>query len=105
MIRRGVLNNRIIQTVTTDNGCEFSHFEELEKLFKAKVYYTHAYASYEKGAIENANRLVRRWYKKGTDFNKVPRKDILALEGFINSIHRKSLNGMTSKAYCKKIAN
>lgn len=105
MIRRGVLNDRIIQTVTTDNGCEFSHFEELEKLFKAKVYYTHAYASYEKGAIENANRLVRRWYKKGTDFNKVPRKDILALEGFINSIHRKSLNGMTSKAYCKKIAN
>ncbi|MBQ2281906.1 MAG: hypothetical protein II332_03965, partial [Kiritimatiellae bacterium] len=28
-----------------------------------------------------------------------------AREGFINSIHRKSLNGMTSKAYCKKIAN
>ena len=64
-----------------------------------------AYALYEKGAIENANRLVRRWYKKGTDFSKVPRKDILTLEGFINSIHRKSLNGMTSKAYCKKIAN
>lgn len=73
--------------------------------FKAKIYYTHAYASYEKGAIENANRLVRRWYKKGTDFSKVPRKDILAIEGFINSIHRKTLNKMTSKAYCKKNAD
>lgn len=105
MIHRGALNVQSIKTVTTDNGCEFSHFEELEKLFKAKLYYTHAYASYEKGAIENANRLVRRWYKKGTDFSKVPRKDILSLEKIINSIHRKSLNGMTSKDYCRKIAS
>ena len=105
MIHRGALNVQSIKTITTDNGCEFSHFEELEKLFKAKLYYTHAYASYEKGAIENANRLVRRWYKKGTDFSKVTRKDILSLEKIINSIHRKSLNGMTSKDYCRKIAN
>lgn len=33
------------------NGYEFSHFEELENLFIAKVYYTHAYAPYEKTLI------------------------------------------------------
>ena len=44
------------------------------------------------GAVENVNRIVRRWFPKGTDFSKVPRKEILALESIINSIHRKSLN-------------
>ena len=43
--------------------------------------------------------------QKRTNFSKVPRKDILAIEGFINSIHRKTLNKMTSKAYCKKNAD
>ena len=45
--------------VTTDSGCEFLDQKRLDRLFKAKVYYTRAYASYEKGSIENCNRLVR----------------------------------------------
>ena len=50
--------------------------------------HTGAYASYEKGAVENCNRLVRRWYPKGTDFNRLTRRQIRQLEDWINSIHR-----------------
>lgn len=53
-----------------------------------ETYYTGAYASYEKGAVENCNRLVRRWYPKGTDFNRLTRRQIRQLEDWINSIHR-----------------
>ena len=42
--------------------------------------HTGAYASYEKGAVENCNRLVRRWYPKGTDFNRLTRRQIRQLE-------------------------
>jgi len=62
-----------------------------------KVYYTHAYAAWEKGTVENANRLVRRWYPKGTDFSRVSPARIAALESAINSIHRKRLGGHTAQ--------
>ena len=69
-----------------------------------ETYYTRAYASYEKGAIENCNRLVRRWYPKGTDFNLLTRRQIQQLEHWINSIHRESLNGETAYAYDSRLA-
>ena len=97
MKRRGALPT--VLSVTTDNGCEFLDQKRLDKLFNSKVYYTRAYASYEKGSIENCNRLVRRWYPKGTDFNNLTRKQIRQLEDTINSIHRESLNGETAYAY------
>ena len=53
---------------------------------------------------ENCNRLVRRWYPKGTDFNQLTRRQIQHLEDWINSIHRESLNGETAHAYDSRLA-
>ncbi len=94
----------VVRSVTTDNGCEFLSQRRLDRVFKAETYYTRAYASYEKGAIENCNRLVRRWYPKGTDFNRLTRRDIQQLEDWINSIHRESLKGETAYAYDSRLA-
>ena len=93
-----------VRSVTTDNGCEFLSQERLDRAFRAETYYTRAYASYEKGAIENCNRLVRRWYPKGTDFNQLTRRQIRQLEDWINTIHRESLNGETAYAYDSRLA-
>ena len=99
-ILRRVKTIRIV-TLTTDNGSEFLDHEAIEALFRRhgapKVYYTHAYAAWEKGTVENANRLVRRWYPKGTDFSRVSPARIAALESAINSIHRKRLGGHTAQ--------
>lgn len=93
-----------VRSVTTDNGCEFLSQQRLDRVFGAETYYTRAYASYEKGAIENCNRLVRRWYPKGTDFNRLTRRQIQQLEDWINTIHRESLNGETAYAYDQRLA-
>ena len=103
MKRRGAL--RTVLSVTTDNGCEFLDQRRLDRIFRAEVYYTRAYASYEKGSIENCNRLVRRWYPKGTDFNALTRRQIRQLEDTINTIHRESLNGETAYAYDKRLSS
>ena len=58
-----------------------------------------AYASWEKGSVENCDRFVRRWYPKGTDFGKCTRADMHRLERVINSIHRKLLDGLTAYQY------
>ena len=102
MKARGALPT--VRSVTTDNGCEFLSQERLDRAFKAETYYTRAYASYEKGAIENCNRLVRRWYPKGTDFNQLTRRQFRRLEDWINTIHRESLNGETAYAYDSHLA-
>ena len=94
----------VVRSVTTDNGCEFLDQRRLDRAFRAEVYYTRAYASYEKGSVENCNRIVRRWFPKGTDFNAFTRRDIRCLENTINSIHRQSLNGETAYAYDSRMA-
>ena len=88
----------------TDNGCEFLSQRILDRAFRAKTYYMRVYASYEKGAIESCNRLVRRMHPKGTNFNRLTRREIQQLEDWINSIHRESLKGETAYAYNQRLA-
>ena len=102
MRARGALP--VVRTVTTDNGCEFPGQQRLDGELGAEVYYTRAYASYEKGSVENCNRLVRRWYPKGTDFSRTSRREIRDLEDWINSMHRESLNGETAYDYDSRLA-
>ena len=100
LIRSGIMKN--VLSITTDNGCEFIDSKQLKALFakinaELKIYYTHAYAAWEKGSVENANRHVRRFYPKGTDFSRVTHKQVKALADFINSIPRpSSLKGKTA---------
>ena len=103
MKRRGAIDEDL-KTATTDNGCEVSHQKALERILGCPVYYTRAYASYEKGAVENVNRIIRRWFPKGTDFSKVSREDVLAVEAIVNSIHRLSLKGESAHEYHSRMA-
>ncbi len=48
------------------------------------------------GSNENANRLIRRWFPKGTDFSKVTAAQIAALQDWINNYPRTVLNWSTS---------
>ena len=66
---------KTLKTITTDNGCEFvAHLEITRRLSlkgreKVVVYFTDAYSSWQKGAIENANKLIRRYIPKQADFD------------------------------------
>lgn len=57
----------------------------------------------ERGADknENANRLIRRWFSKGTDFSKVTAAQIAALQDWINNYPHKVLNWSTSNTVYK----
>lgn len=97
MVARKALGK--ILSITTDNGREFIDPKKIKAVVGCNVYYTRAYASWEKGSIENCNRFVRRWYPKRTDFSKCTRAEMHRLEDVINSIHRKMFNGKSAYEY------
>jgi IS30 family transposase len=42
----------------------------------AKVHYAHPYCSWERGRNENTNGLIRQFFPKTTDLNKVTQEEI-----------------------------
>lgn len=90
---------KIFKSITTDNGSEFMEYEKLRRSIhggkRFDVYYCHSYAAWEKGSNENHNRMIRRWFPKGTDFRKVTREQIAALQDWMNGYPRKILGWKT----------
>ena len=83
------------KSITTDNGSEFLRYQELRTSIhggdRFDIYYCHSYSAWEKGTDENHNRMIRRWYPKGTDFTNVNKKEIAALQDWMNHYPRKIL--------------
>lgn len=87
------------KSITTDNGPEFLEYDLLTKSVKSgkrfEVYYCHSYAAWEKGSVENHNRMIRRWLPKGTDFTGITKKRIAEIQEWMNSYPRKVLDWKT----------
>lgn len=79
-----------VHTVTFDNGQEFSAHKTIERGLDTKVYFAHAYASWERGINENTNGLIRQYFPKGTDFSKVSAQEIQFVMDRLNNRPRKS---------------
>lgn len=79
------------QTLTRDRGAENLGYQELEDALGIKCYFAHPYHSWERGANENLNGLIRRYLPKGTDFAAISAQQIKEIEFLINSRPRKRL--------------
>lgn len=91
---RSIRRNEKLRSITTDNGSEFMSYKEMRRSVP-EIYYCHSYAAWEKGTNENHNRMIRRWYPKGTNFDLVKTKDLKELQEWMNNYPRKSLGWMT----------
>ena len=89
----------IFKTITVDNGSEFQDYEGMEKALyrkgkRTKIYYCHPYAPHQKGSVENTNKLLRRFFPKGSDFDKCLKRAALKdSEFWVNTYPRKLLGG------------
>lgn len=86
----------VFKSITVDNGTEFALCEELQRSVyggeRTKVYYCHAYCSWERGTNEVGNRMVRRKVPKGTDFDDMTDEEIQQIEDWMNQYPRKIHN-------------
>jgi len=83
------------QTLTVDNGKEFSQFKELESKTGLKVYFADPYAAWQRGTNENTNGLLRHYFPKGTDFQTVSEEELDIIIKKVNHRPRKCLNYRT----------
>ncbi|WP_243115768.1 IS30 family transposase [Periweissella cryptocerci] len=82
------------KSISFDNGAEFSTMSALEHN-DLKVYFCHAYSSWERGSNENQNKLLREYIPKGHSLANYSDDDIQSFEEALSSKHRKLL-GYTS---------
>ena len=90
----GSLFPLVFKTITCDNGSEFSDYCGIERsrnrrTKRTSLYYCHPYSSYERGSNENQNKLIRRYYPKGTDFANLTAEDIAHVERWMNRYPRR----------------
>ena len=81
-----------IKTITTDNGPEFAAHKLITKYLGAVVYFAAPYSSWQKGAIENTNKLIRQYIPKQANFDDYTDKKIAMIQKKINNRPRQKLN-------------
>jgi IS30 family transposase len=75
-----------LTTVTTDNDILFRHHQRLSQLLgNVPIYFCHAYHSCEKGTVENYNKQVQRYIKKGADISQYNQGYIQFVQTRLNS--------------------
>jgi len=92
---KNVLNphQKIVKSMTLDNGVENARHEEL----KVKTYFCHPYSSWEKPIVENTFGRLRRFIPKKTSLTNYTDEQISAIIEMMNDTPRKKLGYRTPR--------
>lgn len=86
-----------VNSISLDNGSEFSQFHELEQSLNTLVYFAEPHKPWQRGTNENTNDIIRFFFPKGFDFRTVTDEDVQRVEDLINNRPRKCLGWKTPK--------
>lgn len=81
-----------VKTITTDNGSEFTAHTYVTEKIKAPVFFADPYSSWQKGSIENANKLIRQYIPKGVGFVDFSDEFIKSVQYKLNRRPREKLD-------------
>lgn len=87
-------------SITRDNGIENRDHEALG----VPSFFCDPYSSWQKGGIENANKMLRSFFPKGTDFSLVSQEEVDAAVRLINEKPRRVLGYRSSLAEAMRLS-
>jgi IS30 family transposase len=93
------------KTVTVDNGSEFTKHEEISAEIGTKVYFCHPYSSWERGANENVNMLLRGYLPKRHNIDKLTQEELDDIAEELNNRPRKRLGYLTPAETYQQLFN
>jgi transposase, IS30 family len=79
-------------SITFDNGIE----NKQHTVLGVPTFFCEPYASWQKGGVENANKMIRRYFPKGTNFRMISQKKVDEAVSLINNKPRKILGYKTA---------
>jgi IS30 family transposase len=80
-----------LHTMTSDNGKEFANITNIANHLDLDFYFAKPYHSWQRGANENLNGLVRQYFSKKYDFFSITEEQILYVQNKLNNRPRKRL--------------
>jgi transposase, IS30 family len=83
------------KSLTYDQGKEMAEHVLFTKQSRVQVYFAHPHSPWERGSNENTNGLLRQFFPKGTDFDRVSYYDIRKAQQLLNDRPRKTLNWLS----------
>ena len=83
-----MIKNQNAKSISLDNGIENREHETLI----APAYFCDPYSSWQKGGVEQANKMIRRFIPKGVDLAAYSDDDMRYIINILNSKPRKLLN-------------
>lgn len=86
-----LLQGKVVETITFDNGKEFACHEQIAAELSCKCYFAKPYHSWERGANENTNGLIRQYFPKKMSFAGITVEQIAFVETRLNNRPRKCL--------------
>ena len=82
---------KYIKSITTDNGGEFAAHKLIAKALGVQVFFTDSYSSWQKGTVENTNKLIRQYIHKDMDIRNLSYNQIILIQNKLNYRPRKVL--------------
>ena len=92
-------------TLTYDQGREMAQHKLFTKITGVKVYFANPRSPWERGTNENTNGLIRQYFPKGTEFNKVSRSEVKRAQHQLNGRPRKILGYHTPYEVFNQLIN
>ena len=80
-----------VRTLTFDNGREFSQHERIARSLGCDCYFAKPYHSWEKGAVENVNGLLRQYFPKRLRLDRLDAQALRDAVADLNNRPRKRL--------------
>ena len=81
-----------IKTITADNGKEFSNHQNIAEKLNIDFFFARPYHSWQRGANENLNGLIRQYLPKKSDFSNLDQHQINQIQKKLNDRPRKRHN-------------
>ena len=89
--------------MTFDNGGEGAKHAEIRREYGLETYFCDPFASWQKGGVENANKLIRQYLPRNTDMAKLTDRDIYEIQEKLNNRPRKCLDYLTPNEVINKV--
>lgn len=95
LIIKNIKKHYMMKSLTLDNGTEFAQHQKIAEQLECKIYFCDPYKPYQKGAVENANTLIRTMLPRSSNIDDISQDTINSIIDKFNNRPMKCLNFKT----------